>query len=50
MGELSSTLDSLAGDDLQAMFGPQLLDRAGELLRARNRLAAEVTRTCGSVS
>jgi hypothetical protein len=45
MGELTSTLDSLAGDDLHAMFGPQLLDRLGELLAAQNRIAAEVTRT-----
>ena len=45
MGELSSTLDSLAADDLHAMFGPQLLDRLGELLREQNRLVAEVTRT-----
>jgi hypothetical protein len=45
VGELSSTLDSLAADDLHGVFGPQLLDRAGELLRARNRLDAELTRT-----
>ncbi len=42
MGELASTLDALAADDLPAMFGPQLLERLGELLRAQNRLAAEV--------
>jgi hypothetical protein len=45
VGELRSTLDSLAADDLHGMFGPQLLDRLGELVRASNRLAAEVTRT-----
>src|SRR4051794_23964702 len=45
MGELASTLDSLAVDDLPAMFGPQLLERLGELLNAQNRLAAEVART-----
>jgi hypothetical protein len=45
VGELSSTLDSLAADDLHAMFAPQLPGRAGELLRARNRLDAELTRT-----
>src|SRR5690242_8123540 len=45
MGELASTLDALAVDDLPAMFGPQLLDRLGELLKAQNRLAAEVART-----
>jgi hypothetical protein len=45
MGELTSALDSLAGDDLHSMFGPQLLDRASELLLARNRIDAELTRT-----
>jgi hypothetical protein len=45
VGELSSTLDSLAADDLHRMFGSQLLDRLGDLLRQQNRLAAEVTRT-----
>ncbi|MCW2675605.1 MAG: endonuclease [Modestobacter sp.] len=45
MGELQSTLDSLAADDLHGMFGPHLLDRLGELVRASNRLAAEVIRT-----
>lgn len=45
MGELTSALDALAGDDLHAMFGPQLLERLGELLRIQNRIAAEVTRT-----
>ena len=45
MGELTSALDALAADDLHAMFGPQLLDRAAELLQARNRLDAELVRT-----
>src|SRR4051794_5517869 len=45
MGELASTLDALAADDLPAMFGPQLLERLGELLRAQNRMTAEVART-----
>jgi hypothetical protein len=45
VGESSSGLDSLAADDLHAMFGPQLLDRLDELLRQQNRLAAEVIRT-----
>ncbi|WP_448616846.1 DUF222 domain-containing protein [Modestobacter sp. URMC 112] len=44
MGELTSILDSLAADDLKPMFGPQLLDRLGELLIAQNKLAAEVAR------
>src|SRR3954465_14429926 len=45
MGELASTLDALAADYLPAMVGPQLLERLGELLKAQNRLAAEVART-----
>ncbi|SDY77379.1 protein of unknown function [Modestobacter sp. DSM 44400] len=45
MGELTSALDALAADDLKPMFGPQLLDRAAELLQARNRIDAELTRT-----
>jgi hypothetical protein len=45
MGELGSTLDAFAADDLPAMFGPQLLERLGDLLQAQNRLAAEVART-----
>jgi hypothetical protein len=45
MGELTSALDSLAADDLTPMFGPQLLERLGELLRVQNRVAAEVART-----
>src|SRR4051812_50123560 len=45
MGEMASTLDALAADYLPAMFGPQLLERLGELLQAQNRLAAEVART-----
>ena len=45
MGELASALDALAADDLHAMFGPQLLERLGTLLRIQNRIAAEITRT-----
>ncbi|MCV2488693.1 HNH endonuclease [Geodermatophilus sp. YIM 151500] len=45
MGELQSALDALAADDLHVMFGPQLLERAAQLLAARNRLDAELTRT-----
>ena len=45
MGELSSALDLLAGDDLHAMFGPQLLDRLHGLLAARNQIDAELART-----
>jgi hypothetical protein len=45
MGELASALDALAGENLHAMFGPQLLDRLRELLLLQNRIAAEVART-----
>jgi Domain of unknown function (DUF222) len=45
MSELQSALDGLAVDDLHGMFGPQLLDRTVQLLAARNRLDAELTRT-----
>jgi hypothetical protein len=45
MGELSSALDALAADDVHAMFAPQLLDRVAQLLAARNRIDAELTRT-----
>src|SRR4051794_29571306 len=45
MGELASTIDSLAADDLHQLFGPPLLERLGELLRQSNRLAAEIART-----
>jgi hypothetical protein len=45
MGELQSALDSLAAEDLHAMVAPQLLDRTAELVRARNRIDAELART-----
>ena len=45
MGELSSTLDALAVDDLHAMVASRVLDRVAELVRASNRIAAELTRT-----
>ena len=45
MGELQSALDSLAADDLHAMVAAQLLDRTAELVRARNRIDAELART-----
>jgi hypothetical protein len=45
MGELASALDGLAGEHLAGLFAPALLDRLSELLRAQNRLAAEVART-----
>ena len=45
MGQLASALDTLAADDLFALPAPALLDREAELLRARNRLDAELART-----
>lgn len=45
MGDLDSALDGLAADDLFALPAPALLDREAELLRARNRLDAELART-----
>src|SRR4051794_27371483 len=43
--DLECALDRLAEQDLQGMFGPQVLDRARRLLRAANRLDAQLTRT-----
>jgi multidrug efflux pump subunit AcrA (membrane-fusion protein) len=45
VGELQSALVALAADDLHTMVAPQLLDRTAELVRARNRIDAELART-----
>src|SRR3954447_19847940 len=45
VGELQSALDALAAEDLDGLVASQLLDRTAELVRARNRIAAELTRT-----
>jgi hypothetical protein len=45
VGELQSALVALAVDDLHTMVAPQLLDRTAELVRARNRIDAELART-----
>jgi hypothetical protein len=45
VGELESALDALAGEDLEALVAPQLLDRTSALVRAANRIMAELTRT-----
>ena len=45
MGELESALDALAAEDLEALVAPQLLDRTSALVRAANRIMAELTRT-----
>jgi uncharacterized protein DUF222/HNH endonuclease len=43
--ELSAVLDALAAADLHALGDGQLLERTGALVRARNRLDAELART-----
>src|SRR4051794_39597479 len=48
MGEVQSAVDALAAEDLEPMFGPQLLERLGPLLVLQNRIAAEITRTVRS--
>jgi hypothetical protein len=45
VGELDSALDALAAEDLDGLIAPQLLDRTSLLVRAANRIMAEVTRT-----
>jgi hypothetical protein len=45
VSELQSALDALAADDLHAMGSAALLDRTAELVRARNRIDAELART-----
>ena len=45
LADLESALDRLAGEDLKSIFGPQVLDRTRQLLRAQNRLDAQVART-----
>jgi hypothetical protein len=45
VSELQSALDALAVDDLHAMGAGGLLDRTAELVRARNRIDAELART-----
>src|SRR3954467_834072 len=45
VGELESALDALAAEDLDGLGASQLLDRTAELVRARNRIDTELTRT-----
>ncbi|WP_369832110.1 DUF222 domain-containing protein [Blastococcus sp. TBT05-19] len=45
LAALEAALDELSAERLDGMFGPQLLERLGDLLTAQNRLAAEVART-----
>jgi hypothetical protein len=45
VGELDSALDALAADDLHALCAGEQLDRTAELVRARNRIDAELART-----
>jgi hypothetical protein len=45
VSELLSALDALAADDLDVLVASQLLDRSALLVRARNRIDAELART-----
>jgi hypothetical protein len=45
LADLEAVLVRLAAEDLKPMFGPQVLDRTGRLLRAQNRVAAQVARS-----
>jgi hypothetical protein len=45
VGELESALDAVGADDLDDLVAPQYLDRTRMLLRARNRIDAELART-----
>jgi hypothetical protein len=45
LADLEAALDRLAAEGLKPMFGPQVLDRTGRLLRAQNRVAAQVARS-----
>src|ERR671921_2996748 len=42
MGELQSAIDALAADDLFDLTASQVLDRTAELVRARNRIDAQL--------
>ncbi|HLM06968.1 MAG TPA: DUF222 domain-containing protein, partial [Blastococcus sp.] len=45
LADLESALDRLAAEDLKSLFGPQVLERTARLVRAQNRLDAQVART-----
>src|SRR3954471_12176827 len=45
VSELQSALDGLAADDLHALSAGAQLDRTALLVRARNRIDAELART-----
>jgi hypothetical protein len=45
VGELTSALDALAAEDLFSLTAPGVLDRSRDLVRARNRIDAELART-----
>jgi hypothetical protein len=45
VSELQSALDGLLADDLDGLVAAQLLDRSALLVRARNRIDAELART-----
>jgi hypothetical protein len=45
LADLESALDRVADQDLKGMYGPQVLQRTRRLLRAANRLDAQVARS-----
>jgi hypothetical protein len=45
LAELEAALDRLAEEDTSSMFGPQVIDRTARLLRAKNRLDAQLARS-----
>jgi hypothetical protein len=45
MDELESLLDAQAAEDLDGLVASQVLDRTTLLVKARNRIDAELTRT-----
>jgi len=45
LAELEAALERVADQDLKGMFGPQVLERTRRLLRAANRLDAQVSRS-----
>jgi hypothetical protein len=45
VSDLHAALDALAADDLEGMTAPQLLDRNALLVRAANKIQAELART-----
>ena len=45
VADLECALDRVAAENVKSMFGPQVLDRTARLLRAQNRLDAQIARS-----